>query len=104
MDLENFIGKVPLFSSIPNSQIREVAACFHIVRFKKDDIIFNQGDQSGAMYIIGSGVVCIYGQKPDGYRLEIELQRGDFFGEMSLLDQRPRSANVIALEKTNSLV
>lgn len=92
MDLENFIGKVPLFSSIPTTQIREVAAFFHIVRFKKDDIIFNQGDQSGAMYIIRSGVVRIYGQKPDGYRLEIELQRGDFFGEIALISDLPRTA------------
>ncbi len=99
MDLENFLSTVPLFSSIPGSQLREIANCFQVVRYKKDQTIFNQGDQSNAMYIIRSGAVSIKGQSPEAGTFEVELLRGDFFGEMALISDLPRNAGAqVALD------
>ncbi|MCF6247094.1 MAG: patatin-like phospholipase family protein [Desulfobacula sp.] len=101
MDLELFLKKVPLFSSIPDSQIRKIAACFHVLDVKKDVHIFEQGDLSDAMYIIRSGAVFIYSEKQGRTPFQVELQRGDFFGEMALLSNLPRSATAkVTLDAT----
>jgi signal-transduction protein with cAMP-binding, CBS, and nucleotidyltransferase domain len=90
MDLEIFLKEVPLFSSIPDSQIQKIAACFLTKTYKKDTLIFNQGDESDAMYIIRSGAVLIHSDKGGETPIQIELRRGDFFGEMALLSDMPQ--------------
>ncbi len=101
MDLELFLKKVPLFSSIPDSQIRKIADCFHVLEAKKDAHIFEQGDLSDAMYIIRSGAVFIFSENQGRTPLQVELQRGDFFGEMALLSDLPRSGTAkVTLDAT----
>ncbi|MCK5097643.1 MAG: cyclic nucleotide-binding domain-containing protein, partial [Desulfobacteraceae bacterium] len=101
MDLEHFLKKVPLFSSIPNSQISKIASCFHFSEFQKDSIVFRQGDLSDSMYIIRSGAVLIYSEKKETKFFQTELRRGDFFGEMALLSDLPRTATVkVTLDAT----
>ncbi len=92
IDLEHFLKTIPLFSSISHSQILDIAACFHFSEFKKDSLIFRQGDMSNSMYIIRSGTVLIYSEGDSG-SFQTELRRGDFFGEMALLSDLPRTAN-----------
>lgn len=92
MDLEYFLKKVPLFSSIPHSQISEIASCFIFLEFKKDSFVFRQGDLSDSMYILRSGAVSIYSEKNKARSFQVELHRGEFFGEMALLSDLPRNA------------
>ncbi|MCP3873395.1 MAG: cyclic nucleotide-binding domain-containing protein [Desulfobacteraceae bacterium] len=101
IDLEYFLKKVPLFSSIPKSQISEIASYFHFLEMKKDAIVFSRGDLSDSMYIIRSGAVLIYSEKKEDMSIQAELRRGDFFGEMALLSDLPRNATVkITLDAT----
>ncbi len=104
MDLEHFLKKTPLFSSVPDAQIRKIADFFHVATFQKDTIIFEQGDPSDAMYIIYSGAVFIYARKLQNHDqaiIQIELGRGDFFGEMALLSELPRTAGAkVTLDAT----
>ncbi len=104
MDLELFLTKVPLFSSISPEQLRKIAACFTSSELKKDSIIFRQGDDSDAMYVIRSGGVLIYSDtsdRKDPAFVQVELRRGDFFGEMALLSDLPRNASArVTLDAT----
>ncbi|MBU1341356.1 MAG: patatin-like phospholipase family protein [Proteobacteria bacterium] len=101
IDLEYFLKKVPLFSSIPDSQISEIASCFHFLEVKKDSIVFRQGDLSDSMYIIRTGAVSIYSEKNQAQSFQAELRRGDFFGEMALLSDLPRNADAkVTLDAT----
>lgn len=101
MELEHFLDEVPLFSSVPYPQVQEIASCFHCFEFKKDSIVFRQGDKCDSMYIIRSGVVVISSEQDDKLLFQTELKRGDFFGEMALLSELPRNAGAtVALDAT----
>ncbi len=93
-DLEEFLKEIPLFSSIPVSQIRELADLFIVETFKKGEIVCRQNDEGDAMFIIRSGVVAIHADHGNGDEFITELHRGDFFGEMALLSSTPRNATV----------
>jgi len=74
-------------------------------RYKPDENIFWEGEPGVGMYIIQKGTVKIYKMLPDGNDKELALLRdGDFFGEMALLDESPRSASSVALETSHILV
>ena len=71
----------------------------NMLTFKKDEVIFNQGDFAHCMYDITSGSVGVY----VGYGTETEtqltvLKAGDFLGEMGLIEVYPRSATAVAEE------
>ncbi len=69
-----------------------------IVRFRKGEILFEQGEASREMYILQAGKVRVYISK-GGRRIPLtDLGRGSFVGEMSFLTGQPRSASVEALE------
>ena len=73
--------------------------------FKKNDVIFRQGDAGDCMYDIFSGRVGVYAAYgTPNEKLIAELGAGEFFGEMGLLDKAPRSATVVALEDTLAYV
>lgn len=101
MDLEFFLSKVPLFSSVSKSQLRYIASCFTSLDLKKDTIVFKQGDSSDAMYVIRSGAILIHSEKKEDSSFQVELRRGDFFGEMALLSDFPRNATArVTLDAT----
>ena len=83
----------------------KLGGCLKSISFPKDALIVGQDDQGDSLYIIEKGrvKVVLYGESGREVILAI-FRDGDFFGEMSLLDGEPRSANVMALEPTVALV
>jgi CRP/FNR family cyclic AMP-dependent transcriptional regulator len=72
--------------------------------FHDGDIIVSEGDDSREMYVIQSGAVVVV-RNIDGVEVELaRLERGNFFGEMSLLESISRSATIRAVGETKLLV
>ena len=93
---EELLSKVPAFAELSLRELQEVAQIVHKREYRKDEPVFYQGDPGLGMYIIQNGKVSISIADPDGEEKELALlSEGDFFGEIALLDESPRSATAI---------
>ena len=72
--------------------------------FTKGTVLFNEGDEGEDMYIIQSGKVAIKKRVPHGETVLAVLEKGDFFGEMALLERMPRSAGAEMVEDGDLIV
>ena len=105
MDKEELLRKVDLFSGLKKRAIQSLAEFCVERSFKKDEILVKQGDSGIGLYIIASGKVKIIKETAGGGELEVAVHGpGEFFGEMTVLDNAPRSASVIAIEDTDCLL
>jgi len=89
------LSQVPLFAALKAKQMRSIAGSFARERsFDIGDVIEKEGELGVAFYLITDGSVEVRrGEKPVS-----KLGRGQFFGEMALIDRQPRSATVVAAE------
>jgi CRP-like cAMP-binding protein len=73
-------------------------------RFRRNEVIFHQGDPGDALHVVAAGAVKIVLPSAEGEEAIIAtLRPGDFFGELAILDGAPRSATAIALESCETL-
>lgn len=94
--IEEILSKVPAFSNLKTRELKEVASIVHRREYRAGEPVFYQGDPGLGMYIIQDGEVSIVISDKDGIQKELAvLTDGDFFGELALLDESPRSAGAI---------
>ena len=99
--LKTHLKGVPLFSSLTDDQLAVLVQTGVIRRFAKGQVIVNQSSPGDTFYIAISGHVKVVLLHEDGREIVLSLlNEGNFFGELSLLDNDPRSATVIAVEDT----
>jgi CRP/FNR family cyclic AMP-dependent transcriptional regulator len=90
---------VPLFESLDSEAAHELCELLESLDCKAGAVLFRTGDEGDAMYLIEEGKVRICVRAEDGHEVTLtELNRGDFFGEMALLDGKPRSADAQVAE------
>ena len=95
--LTEYIKNIPLFKQMKDPQLRELAARCKSARFKKGDVIFHKTDLSTDLYIVNSGKLKAVLTDEEGDEMVIaQFAKGDFFGELSLLDGKGRSATIVA--------
>lgn len=70
------------------------------VHFRKGDVVFGEGDQADGVYYICSGGVKVTRRVGGQLMTLAELEPGDIFGELAIIDPRPRSATVVATDDT----
>jgi uncharacterized membrane protein len=93
------LRSVPLFASLDDNAAKELRSLLSEQVVSSNTRLFRHGDQGNAMYLIESGRVRISLQDEDKNDVTLaELAQGDFFGEMSLIDGRQRSADARVIE------
>ena len=90
---------VPLFSSFPEDQLRMLAAVVTRKSATRSTTVMAGGDATDSLYIVLSGRLKVMMSDADGKEVILSiLGPGEFFGEMGLIDDSPRSASVVAIE------
>ncbi|MBF8248767.1 MAG: Cyclic nucleotide-binding domain-containing protein [Bacteroidetes bacterium] len=93
---EDLLSKVPAFGSLTTRELKEVGAIVHKRQYRTGEPVFYQGDPGLGMYMIQEGEVSIALGSKDALEEELAvLTEGDFFGEIALMDESPRTANAI---------
>ena len=101
----DLIRRVPLFSMLTESQAISVADAVVKRRFKRGEVIVEQGKKSNALFILLNGRARVVTADSRGREVILAtLQPGDHIGEMSLIDNEPHSATVRAEVQTDVLM
>jgi CRP-like cAMP-binding protein len=99
------LRSVPLFASLDDAAVQTLRGLLTMREVPAETELFHQGETGDAMYLILSGRVRISIRDTEGKDILLaELARGDFFGEIALLDGRSRSADAVVLEKARLAV
>lgn len=100
----SLLSEVQLFERLNEEERALLAAQVEEERVAAGAHIFKKGDPGDAIFIVADGEVEIFVEDSIGQRIVFETaKRGDFFGELSLLDGDPRSASALALKETKLL-
>jgi len=92
---------VPLFTSLPDHELGALGRSLGKRTFGKGMIIFHRDSPGQTLYIIESGLVRIFSLSESGQEITVNLYGpGELFGEMAVLDGRPRSAGALCMERT----
>jgi CRP/FNR family transcriptional regulator/CRP/FNR family cyclic AMP-dependent transcriptional regulator len=94
------LARVPLFADLDDESLRELSAVARKRVFRQGEVIFHRDDPGQVLYIVKEGKVKIALTSPDGQEVSLTVfGAGECFGELSILDGEPRSADAIALER-----
>ncbi len=93
-----------LFELLHKNERRMLAETGAAVRLSANECLFETGDPGGTLYVVESGAVEIYLKDTAGQRILLKTaEKGDFFGEVSLLDGRARTATAVAVTDSELL-
>ena len=92
------LRNIALFADLNSSELRTIGNLLHERHYIKDEIVFDEGEEGQAIYFLlkGDVVICRQGRPLDG--AIASLSSGQFFGELALLDNSPRMAQVRAAD------
>lgn len=94
----------PLFAQLEPDALGELAARLRQRRYRRNEVVFHQGDPGDTLHVIAEGAMKIVLPSPEGEEAIIAtLRPGDFFGELALLDGGTHSATVTAVEPAMTL-
>jgi|EP01034_Spumella_vulgaris_P043188 CRP-like cAMP-binding protein len=87
-----------LFASLTPLELKIVDDMLHERRYLAGEIIFDQGEEGQALYLVTSGRVIITRAQDNSAEVVAEVGPGSFFGDLALLDNSPRNAQARALD------
>lgn len=104
-EIVTFLEKVTFFQGLKKRQLENLGRRMVNRTYRKGDAIVVQGQGGEGFFIVTSGKAEAVRRRADGEDLVVnEFGPGDFFGELALLDDGPRTATITAVEETNCLV
>jgi CRP/FNR family transcriptional regulator, cyclic AMP receptor protein len=94
------LKNIPIFHELTRKEILEVDELLHERVYEKDEIVFEEGDPGQGIFIVVSGKL----RADPGHKLwknaVLDIGPGELVGELTLFDEAPRAAKVIAVERT----
>jgi hypothetical protein len=94
----------PLFENMSEAERTAVVGQMVLESFDDDEIVIREGDLGSSLYVIVSGEVKVFGKNPRGEPIYLaNLREGDFFGEVSVLTGKPRTATISAATRSELL-
>jgi CRP/FNR family transcriptional regulator, cyclic AMP receptor protein len=87
------LGHAPIFASLTDRQLKSLAKTTKVVAYPANTRVVKQGEPGVGLYVVLSGAAEV----KQGERTLARLGPGQFFGEMTLIDEQPRSADVVAV-------
>lgn len=100
-DQQNILKSLPIFTELDDQSLAMILARARKLTFRKNTLLMSEGEPGQSMYVILSGAVKVYVADENGAELTLFLEGpGSYLGEISLLDDSPRSASAITIEKT----
>jgi len=96
----DYLKQIDMFASLTDEDAQELMSMTKRRSFRSGEVIFHRDDPGQVLYLIKEGKVKICLTSPEGQEISLVVfGKGEYFGELALLDGRPRSADAIALEK-----
>jgi CPA1 family monovalent cation:H+ antiporter len=95
-DPREMLAQTALFASLDRRVLRQLVAGARLIELPSGRKLFCQGDRAGSLYLVADGAVVPIAEGPVRKKLAV-LERGDFFGEIALFTNQPRSATIQAL-------
>jgi uncharacterized membrane protein len=96
-DRKTLLASVSFFEGLRDEDLDALAKGVVERSFRAGDIIFSQGDAASSMFVVADGHVNIFLPGEESRRISLkDLANGEFFGEMALFDDKPRSASALA--------
>jgi CRP/FNR family transcriptional regulator, cyclic AMP receptor protein len=101
----DFLATVPLFRSLVPAEVTTFAQMAREKSYPKGSVILFEDDPGDSLFVVRAGRVKVVLVAEDGREVILGiLGPGDHFGELSLIDDQPRSAHVVAMEESTLLV
>ncbi len=99
-----YLDRVDLFDGLSDEQAEVLRGRSRIRSFAPNSIVVNEGDDGSSLFVVQSGSLKVFLTDNIGREVTLSLlDPGDYFGELALLDDAPRSASVIALTRSEVL-
>lgn len=103
-DSQALIRNIPIFTDLDEAAIEAILQRSRALTFRKNTVLMSEGETGECLYVIQSGSVKIFVSDEDGNELILFIEgAGSYIGEISLLDDAPRTASAVTLEKTQVL-
>jgi uncharacterized membrane protein len=97
MDYVPLIARIPMFADLREDDVRLLATSVRERRFAAGQVIMQQGDTGTSMFIVADGHVNIFLPGEASRRISLkDIAHGEYFGELALFDDKPRSASALA--------
>ncbi|HNX76454.1 MAG TPA: cyclic nucleotide-binding domain-containing protein [Candidatus Rifleibacterium sp.] len=99
-----FLKRISIFSSLSSYELRKIAEVVAEEEFEPGEIIFSEGEFGESMYLVVDGKISIFTGRAPAIKVLASFDKGNFFGEMGLYDDKPRAAAAIADNHSRTLV
>ena len=105
MTAPELLAQIPLFKNLGSEVLADLATLLREQKVKKGDVLFRKKSEGNALYFIREGAIkIVLPSRLGDERIVTIFSEGDFFGEMALLDEMPRSADAVAIKPSRIFI